>query len=219
LKEALVELSTECSFRKVSGTMEKLLACVLTKSAIHILLTEVSQKAIESEKDTYTACFDQGKLTKGVEIKASILYSESDGLYVHLQREKYKEVNRQEHYELKSGIIYDGRTRLPQTEERFSLTNKRVYCHSDDSISFWDGLSLIGDKYWDMGYLNLIVLGGDDANWINKGAIELPYCIRQLAGFHLARSCKRGWKNGLDMYIAIRSGRVRKTLGTLEERK
>lgn len=94
LKEALVELSTECSFRKVSGTMEKLLAGVLTKSTIHSLLTEVSQKAIESEKDIYTACFEQGKLTKDGEIKSPILYLESDGLNVHLQREKDKEENR-----------------------------------------------------------------------------------------------------------------------------
>ena len=69
-----------------------------------------------------------------------------------------------------------------------------------------------------MSYLKLIVLGGDDAGWINKGAEDLPYCVRQLDGFHLARSCKRGWKNGLDMYFAIRSGKVRKTLGKLEER-
>ena len=218
LKEALVELSTECSFRKVSKTMSKLTAGVLTKSTIHSLLTEVSQKAIESEKETYTACFNEGKLTKGGEKKAEILYVESDGLYIHLQREKDKDGKRLEHYELKGGIIYDGWKRLPQTSERFALTNKRVYCHSDDSIVFWDGLSLLADKHWDMNYLKLIVLGGDDAGWINKGAEDLPYCVRQLDSFHLARSCKRGWKNGLDMYFAIRSGRVRRTLGKLEER-
>jgi len=218
LKSALAELSTQCSFRRVSGTMEKLLAGILTKSTIHSLLTDVSQRAIEDEKETYTACFEQGKLTKGGELKAPILHVESDGLYVHLQREKDERGNRQEHYELKSGIIYDGWQRLPQTEERYSLTNKRVYCHSDDTIPFWDGLSLLGDRYWDMSYLKLIVLGGDDAEWVNKGAEELPYCVRQLDGFHLARSCKRGWKNGMDMYEAIRSGRVRRTLGKLEER-
>ncbi len=73
LKEALVELSTQCSFRMVSGTMEKLLAGVHTKSTIHSLLTEVSQKAIESEKETYTACFSEGKLAKGGEKKAVIM--------------------------------------------------------------------------------------------------------------------------------------------------
>jgi hypothetical protein len=42
----------------------------------HDLLTEVSQKAIESEKETYMACFKEGKLTKGGEKKAEILYAE-----------------------------------------------------------------------------------------------------------------------------------------------
>ena len=134
LKEALVELSTECSFRKVSETMSKLTAgvltqvfsrrCshagVLTKSTIHDLLTEISQKAIQNEKETYTACFKQGKLNKGGERKAEILYVESDGLHIHLQREKDKEGKRIEHYELKGGIIYDGWKRLPQTSERFA---------------------------------------------------------------------------------------------------
>jgi len=146
-----------------------------------VLLTEVSQKAIENEKETYISCFKEGKLTKGGEKKAEILYVESDGLYIHLQREKDKEGKRLEHYELKGGIIYDGWKRLPQTSERFTLTNKRVYCHSDDRILFWDGLSLLADKYWNMSYLKLIVLGGDDAGWLNKGAEELPYCVRQIA--------------------------------------
>jgi hypothetical protein len=42
--------------------------------------------------------------------------------------------------------------------------------------------------------VELIVLGGDDAGWINSGVDELPYCVRQMAGFYLARSCRRGWK-------------------------
>ena len=65
-----------------------------------------------------------------------------------------------------------------------------------------------------MSYLKLIVLGGDDANWVNKGVEELP-----LDGFHLSRSCKRGWENGMDMYRAIREGRVRMTLGKLANKE
>ncbi len=100
----MVELSTECSFGKVSETMSELTASVLTKSTIHDLLTEVSP--IQNEKETYTVCFEQGKLGKGGERKAEMLYVESDGLYVHLQREKDKEGKRVEYYELKGGIIY-----------------------------------------------------------------------------------------------------------------
>ena len=37
---------------------------------------------------------------------------------------------------------------------------------------------------------------------------HLPNPVRNLSGFHLSRSCSRGWKNGKEVYEAIRSGRV-----------
>jgi len=74
LKTALVELSTERPFRRVSGTMEKLLAGVLTKSTIHNLLTEVSGKAIEGERSIHSSCFSQGKLPKGIDWRMRISY-------------------------------------------------------------------------------------------------------------------------------------------------
>jgi len=50
--------------------MSKHTAGVLSKSTIHDLLTEVFQKAIQNEKETYTPCFCEGKLAKGGEKKA-----------------------------------------------------------------------------------------------------------------------------------------------------
>ena len=46
------------------------------------------------------------------------------------------------------------------------------------------------------------MINGDGARWIDKGADDLPDCVRQLDGFHLARACSRGWENGGDMYAA-----------------
>ena len=34
----------------------------------------------------------------------------------------------------------------------------------------------------------------------------MGFSVRQLSGFHLARSCRRGWKEGKEIYDAIRSG-------------
>ena len=214
LREALVEMSTQTSFERASKTMEKLTAGVLSDTTIHRMLQEVSESAIEGEKQEWECCFKEGKLPKPGERKTPVVYTEADGLHVHLQRE-----GKQKHYELKSAIAYEGWERLPQEDERYGLVSKKVYCHSDPDIPFWEGASLVWDKYWDMSYLEMIVLGGDDANWINKGVDELPYCIRQLDGFHLSRSCRKGWENGGDMYEAIRSGRVRQTLGEMKERE
>ncbi len=62
------------------------------------------------------------------------------------------------------------------------------------------------------------MLGGDDAGWINSGTDELPYCVRQMDGFHLARSCRRGWKKGKEVYDAIRLGIIRHFLGDFQPR-
>ena len=34
----------------------------------------------------------------------------------------------------------------------------------------------------------------------------MGFCVRQLNGFHLARSCRRGWKQGKEIYDIIRCG-------------
>jgi hypothetical protein len=104
---------------------------------------------------------------------------------------------------------------------------KKIYCHGDSgsrNTPFWDGASLEWHKWWDLGYAKLIVVGGDGPRvcgdeWIDKGTDELGFNVRQLDAFHLARSCRRGWENGDDMYAAIRSGRVRRTLGEVKERE
>jgi len=211
LTEALVDSATGSTFRRVSREVEKYTAGVLSASTVHGLLQRVTQNAIDREKADWRSCFESGTLSPPGPGKIPVLYTEADGLWVHLQQEK------QEHYELKNAIAYEGWERISQKEERYELVGKKVYCRGDDSIPFWDGAGLEWHSWWDLGYTDLIVVGGDDAGWIDKGTDELGFSVRQLSGFHLARSCRRGWENGGDMYDAIRSNRIRSTLGTLRE--
>lgn len=123
------------------------------------------------------------------------------------------------HYELKSAIAYEGWER--REDDSYSLLNKKVYCHGDDSIPFWQSTGIHFDRYWDLGSVKLIVLGGDDADWINAGVTEMGYCVRQLDGFHLLRSCCKGWENGVEIYSSIRNGDkvdIIKVLGNVKER-
>jgi len=214
LREALVELTTKATFREASKTLSKLTAGVLSTSTVHRVLQEVAEAATDGERQEWEACFEKGRHPPPGEGKTPIVYTEADGLYVHLQRE-----GKQKHYELKNAIAYEGWDCISQEEERYRLVNKKIYCHGDDSMPFWDGAGLMLHKWWDLSCVKLIVLGGDDAGWIDKGVDELGFCVRQLSGFHLARSCRRGWENGDDMYDAIRSGRVRQTLGEVKERE
>lgn len=200
LRDSLVELATRITFRDAGKVLENLTAGILSVSTIHRALQEVSQSAIQSEEREWTDCFQHGKYPTPGQRKSPFLYTEADGIWLHLQREKQK------HCELKVGIAYDGWERLSQAQERYRLVNKRVYCHSDGSMPFWDGAGLAWHKHWDLGYTNLIVVNGDDANWIDSGTDAMGFCIRQLNGFHLARSCRRGWKQGKEIYDMIRCG-------------
>ena len=204
LRKALVNLATRVTFRDVDEALGSLTADVLSVSTIHRVLQEVSQAAIQDERREWEDCFQHGKYPAAGECRASFLYTEADGVWLHLQREKNEHGEKRKHYELKTGIAYDGWERLAQ--ERYRLVNKRVYCHSDRSFPFWDGAGLAWHKHWDLGYTKLIVVNGDDANWIDTGTDAMGFCVRQLNGFHLARSCRRGWKQGKEIYDTIRCG-------------
>ena len=196
LTSDLIDSATKMSFRDACMEAEKYTVGVISASTVHRLLQRVTKDTICKEKEQWESWFlsETMKLPPPGERKVSTLFVEADGVWLHLQREKQK------HYELKSAIAYEG-----WDEDR--LVNKRVYCRGDDNIPFWEGASLQWDKYWDMGYVELIVLGGDGANWIKSGVEEMGYCVYQLDGFHLSRSCRRGWEKGKEIYEAIRNGR------------
>jgi hypothetical protein len=123
------------------------------------------------------------------------LFLEADGLYVRLQREKQK------HRELKMAIGYEGWERLPQARERYRLVGKRVYCQGSEEIDFWEGAILALGRQWDWSRIPLVVLNGDGARWIDERVQPFERAIRQLDGFHLARSCyQAGGEAGPELY-------------------
>ena len=87
MTRVLVKFATETSFQKVSDTMSELVAGVLSDSTIHRLLQELAGRAIEQEKGEHSDCFHEGKLPEPGDRQVSILYTEADSIWVHLQRE------------------------------------------------------------------------------------------------------------------------------------
>lgn len=213
MTQSLVYSCTKSSFREVTREHS---SCGLSRSTIHHLLQSVAEAVIQREKQEHKNCFDEGSLSPPGRSKSSILYTEADGIHIRLQREKDRHGKRRKHYELKSCIAYEGWERLPQRQERYRLVNKKVYCHGTPGIPFWDGAGLMFHRYWDLSHTDLVVLGGDDAGWINAGMDAMGLCVRQQDGFHLSRYCRRGWKEGKIVYDALRSGVV--VSGELHER-
>lgn len=227
LTEALVDSATEVSFQKTSERLEKLTAGVLSKMTIHRLLRKVTTDAVQREKEEWKQVFHHGILPLPGKRKASLLYTEADSLWVHVQKDRrnrsspHQETGKKRKrkwHKLRNAITYEGWERLPGKYDRFRLVHKKVYCESE-GVPFWEGISLLWDREWDLSYLQRIILNGDCEDWIEEGAEQIPFCIREIDGFHLSRSCRRGWENGKVIYELIRTGKPEEARQKMDESK
>jgi hypothetical protein len=203
MTESVVRLASFVPFRTVAETIEDLTDGVVSAKSVHNLTQQVGGKAECEEEEAWRACFERGE-----EVGAAIppgrqveqLYTEADGVWVHTQREE------RQHYEVKSAIAYAGWA--AQGQDRYRLVGKRVYCHANENIPFWEGASLEWAKQYDLANVETVIVGGDGANWVEAGTGEFARSVLQLDGFHLARACGRGFGKelGRQVYEAIRGG-------------
>lgn len=199
--EVAVSLAAVTSFREAAAILEKVTAGVLSSMTVHQLVQKTAEKTMAQEQQEVQACYGRGEVVPGGKRVVPRLFLEADGVYVRLQREK------REYGEIRMAIGYEGWERLPQARERYRLVGKRVYCQGNEGLDFWEGAILAFGRRWDWSQIPEVVLNGDGARWINEGVESFESGIRQLDGFHLARSCYHvGGEAGPLLYEAIRHG-------------
>lgn len=203
LTESIVSMASVVPFRMADEMVSELTAGVLSPMTVHRLLSGVGQSAMDEEYSRWESCFERGEDVCEGRQQTDVVYTEADGVWIHLQREK------RSHLEIRSAIAYLGWRSVGK--ERYELADKRVYCHSSERIPFWEGASLEWGKQYSLEGVSLFVVGGDGANWIRRGVDELGSVRRsvfQLDSFHLSRACGRGYGReiGSAIYEAIRSG-------------
>lgn len=199
--EAAVSLAAVTSFREAAAILEKVTAGILSSMTVHQLVRKTAEKAMSQERQEVEACYEKGEVPPEGTRVVPRLFLEADGLYVRLQREKRK------YGEIRMAIGYEGWERLSQTKERYRLMGKRVYCQGNEGVDFWEGAILAFGRQWDWSQISQVVLNGDGAGWIDEGVERFERGIRQLDGFHLARSCYHaGGEAGPTLYEAMRKG-------------
>ena len=118
MTESVVAIAAEMPFRKVAEAVSKLTAGELSPKTTHRLLQSVGEAALAEERERWEAQFERGEDVCEGRQRQDILYTEADGVWIHLQREERK------HYEVKSGIVYRGWRSV--AEDRYELVGKRV---------------------------------------------------------------------------------------------
>ncbi len=146
--------------------------------------------------------FEAGQVVGTAARKVTALFCEADGVVLHLQRGSRKVI------EAKLAIMHAGWERLHPSSGGFALKDKRVYAGVQGGRQFWESLSVVAGRRWDLSAVR--VIAGDGADWVKEGLGYFAQAVYQLCRFHLARrirQCLRG--RALERVLAARRDPVR----------
>jgi len=204
VKDLSVLLASYLPFEKSEAILKMLLPVGLSHTTIHRQLGKIADQSLQDEEKELTEVYEQGKVPEAGTRCPRILFVESDGVYIALQREGKRRA------ELKVGIAYEGWEKIG-TQDRYRLREKTAYMSLADGDRFWEGFSLKLNKKYDLAGIERVVVGGDGAPWVKEGAEIMGGCY-QLDRFHLRRALLRALKGDVaaanDVYQACITGNV-----------
>ena len=205
VKELCALLSGYMPFGKGETLLNLLLPVGVSHTTIHRQVGKIADPALAKEEQEVAEVFEQGNLPEvWGKRQVPILFVESDGVSVALQREKERRA------EVKAGIACEGWEAIGG-QGRFRLTDKTAYPGLMGGERFWEGFSLVLSKKYDLSSIRHVVVGGDGAHWVRDGAGFMNGSY-QLDRFHLRRELLRALRGDVEtanqVYQACVSGNV-----------
>ena len=204
VKDLSVLIASYMPFGKSEALLEMLLPVGVSHTTIHRQLGKLADRSLREEDEELNEVYEQGKVPEPGQRQVPILFVESDGVNIALQREEKRRA------ELKIGIAYEGWEKTGN-QGRHRLKEKTAYMSLADGERFWEGFTLVLNKKYDMSVIERVVVGGDGASWVKEGAELLGGCY-QLDRFHLRRELLRALRGDVatanEVYHACIEGNV-----------
>jgi len=203
VKELATFLASHYPFQRTEEILRSILPTGISHTSIHRLVARVTDPYLEAEEEEMEEVFTDGVIPESEGRVVPHLFLEADGTSVALQREEARRV------EVKVGVAYEGWQEV--SKDRHRVTRKTVYSGIMSGDRFWEGFSLTLAKKYDLSQVDKVIVGGDGAPWVKKGA-ELLGGIYQLDRFHLKRALHRSLDDdlALEVYQACTKGEIDK---------
>lgn len=185
VQEMGASLVSSGTYRLAANQLSYLARTPISHSAIQRMAWLVGNQIADSEEAERRRIFEQGGQDEAGKISAPVLYGESDGVWVHLQREKSRST------EVRVAILSTGRK--PLGKDRFRLENKHCLTTIGlDSQEWQEQILREAHLNYDLEHTRLLVCGGDGNQWVRHSFDRMQ--IQQefiLDRFHLLRAARR----------------------------
>lgn len=191
--ELVLEEATEKSYRKTAETIREITNVSITHTAARKILIDFSERHIEKLEKEKLRLYEKGYIEGEKEL--SIIYEESDGIYISKQnrkRNKKARNGKKLKSEIKIGVIHEGFEKRYSND--FKVKNKQMIATTKSSKYFKRLVDMtIGTTYKE-NVIERIIINADGAGWC-KDIAETPKERYQLDMFHIQKRISEAVRN------------------------
>lgn len=178
-------LASEATYRRAADQMSWLMKTKVSHSSIQKMVWEVGNRIADGEEAENRRVFEGGEALEKGTVKAEVLYAESDGVWLHLQRENRRSV------EVRVATMYSGKK--PLGKKRYRLADKCSIVALGLSGEAWQEHVLkTAHRFYDLEQTRLLITGGDGNQWVRHTFQRFEQSQEfVLDRFHLSRAARR----------------------------
>ena len=180
-------LASRQTYRVAADQLSYLTKTPISHTAVGRMVWGVGNRIADGEEAERRRMFEQGEEHAGGQIPAAVLYGESDGVWVHLQREAKRSL------EVRVAILSTGRK--PVGKDRYRLENKQSVTAMGLSGEQWqEAILREAHLTYDLSQTKMLIWGGDGNAWVRHSfdRMDLPQQF-VLDRFHLQRAARRAY--------------------------
>jgi hypothetical protein len=182
-------LASSETYRLAADQLSYLTKTPISHSAVQRMAWSVGNRIADGEEAERRRIFEGGEVLEGGEIVAPVLYGESDGVWVHLQREARRST------EVRVAILSTGRKQVGK--DRFRLENKQCVTAIGLNSEMWqEHILREAHLAYDLSQTRILISGGDGNQWVRHSfeRMGLPQQF-VLDRFHLHRAARKAYQD------------------------
>ena len=177
------------TYRSAADQLSYLIKVPITATSLQRMVWRVGNRIADGEEAERRRVFEGGEVLEVGKIPAPVLYGESDGVWVHLQREQRRST------EVRVAILSTGRKQVGK--DRFRLENKHCVTAIGLNSEMWQE-QILREAHlaYDLSQTKILISGGDGNQWVRHSfdRMDLPQQF-VLDRFHLQRAARRAYQD------------------------